>query len=166
MSPKKSMPPSLWNARNSSPSCPVAERTARKIRRNEFSLHLLYIYRYRIYVRQRQRCLGVHVLGRVGGIGSPPKYPRPSYPIHLLLFNRQITFHWTQRMAVCNHRDRSSRTFIVTPRGIFLHEILDRSLTFSFHPHRPNLMPPAQCLTSPPKSPPSPHLHTAVSCVG
>lgn len=82
--------------------------------------------------------MGVHVLAedvsRVGGIGSPPKYPRLSHPIHLLLFslNRQIMFHGAQRVAVCNHRDRkkSSNTFIVTPRGIFLEVISDHSLTF------------------------------------
>lgn len=69
--------------------------------------------------------------------------------------NRQITFHRAQRMAVCNHRDRrkSSHTFIVTPRGVFLHVILDHSLTFSFHPRSPNVMPPAPYLTTPPKSP-------------
>lgn len=75
--------------------------------------------------------------------------------------NRQITFHGAQRMAVCNHRDRrnSSRTFIATPRGgVFLRVILDRSLTFSFHPHSPNSMPPAQYLTTPPKSPTPPTL--------
>lgn len=72
--------------------------------------------------------------------------------------NRQIRFHTAQRMSVCNHRDRRthSRTFIVTPRGIFLHVILDRSLTFFFHPRSPNLMPLARYLTSPPKSPHSP----------
>lgn len=92
---------------------------------------------------KRTRCLGVHVLAedvsRVGGIGSPSKYPRLSYPMYLLLFNlnRQITFHGAQRVAVCNHRDmkKSSNTFIVTPRGIFLHVISDYSLTF-FLPYK------------------------------
>lgn len=101
-------------------------------------------------------------IGGVGGIGSSPKYPRPSYPIHLLLFKQSkstdYVSHTAQRMSVCNHRDRRkhSRTFIVTPRGIFLPVILDRSLTFFSHPRSPNLMPPAPYLTSPPKSPHSP----------
>ncbi len=80
--------------------------------------------------------------------------------------NRQITFHRAQRMAVCNHRDRgkSSHTFIVTPKGVFLHVILDHSLTFFFHPHSPNLMPPAPYLTTPPKSPPSPPPRRCLLC--
>lgn len=107
MSPKKSVPPSLWNAGNTSPSCPVAERMAWKIRRDEYSL-----YMHRIYVRQRERCLGVHVLrediGRVGGIGSPPKYPRPSYPIHLLLFKQSESTdyisHGTKNVSLQSQR--------------------------------------------------------------
>lgn len=80
--------------------------------------------------------------------------------------NRQITFHRAQRMAVCNHRDRrrTSNTFIVTPRGMFLYVSLDHSLTFSFHPHSPNSMPPAQYLSTPPKSPPSPPPRRCLLC--
>lgn len=73
--------------------------------------------------------------------------------------NRQITFHMAQRMSVCSHRDRkkSSHTFIVTPRGIFLNVIF-RSLTdiFCSIPIVQIWCPPAPFLTTPPKSQPSP----------
>lgn len=125
----------------------------------------LHMYRYRIYVRQRKSGPGVHVLGEDVGIewvGLVHLQNTQDSHIQSTCYysnslNEQITFHRAQRMAVCNHRDmgKSSHTFIVTPRGIFLHVILDHSLTFSYR-RSPNAMPPAQSLTTPPKSPPSP----------
>lgn len=157
------MPPSPWYAGNPSPSSPVAERMAWKIRRNEYRLD---IYIGIEFMLDKERRVWVYMCsGRISEewVGlvhlqhtQDPRIQSTCYYSNSL--NRQITFHTAQRMSVCNHRDRrkSSRTFIVTPRGIFLHVILDHSLTFSFHPHSPNLMPPARYLTTPPKSPHSP----------
>lgn len=171
MSLRKSTPPSLWNTVNSSLSYPAAEKKAWKIRRNKYRL---YIYIGMEFMFNNERvvwvymCLGgmsVECVGLVhlqntqdSHIQSTCYYSNSLKP--------QITFHRAQRMAVCNHRDRrkSSDTFIVTPRGIFLHVILDHLLKFSFYPHSPNLMPPAQCLTTPPKSPLSPPPRCCLLC--
>ena len=112
MSPKKKVCATLRRRMPGipSPSCPVAKRMAWEIRRNESSPW--HIYWYRIYVRQRERCLGVHVrgedIGGVGGIGSPPKYPRPSYPIHLLLFKQSestdYVSHGTKNVSLQSQR--------------------------------------------------------------
>ena len=155
-----------------SPSCPVAERMAREIRRNESSLD---IYIGIEFMLDKERGVWVYMCaGRISveWVGlvhlqntQDPRIQSTCYYSNSL--NRQITFHTAQRMSVCNHRDRrkSSGAFIVTPRGIFLHVVLDHSLTFSFHPRGPNSMPPAappqppaRCLATPPKSPPPPPL--------
>lgn len=70
--------------------------------------------------------------------------------------NRQITFHAAQRVSVCNHTDRSSRTFIVTPRGM----ILDRSLTLPLRPRTPKIRcPPLHATSLRRANPRVPHLH-------
>lgn len=163
MSPKKSVPPSPWNAGNASPSSPVAERMAWKIRRNEYQLD---IYSGIEFMLDKERGVWVYMCsGRISQEWVELVYHQNTQDPHIQStcyysnsLNRQITFHIAQRMSVCNHRDRrkSSRTFIVTPRGIFLHVILDHSMTFFFHPHSPNWMPPTRYLTTPPKSPHSP----------
>lgn len=58
----------------------------------------------------------------------------------------------------------SSNTFIVTPRGVFLHVVLDHSLTFYFHHYNPDLMPVVQYLATPPKSQPSPSPRFCLQC--
>lgn len=132
-----------------SPSCPVAERMAREIRRNESSLD---IYIGIEFMLDKERGVWVYMCaGRISveWVGlvhlqntQDPRIQSTCYYSNSL--NRQIMFHTAQRMSVCNHRDRrkSSGAFIVTPRGIFLHVVLDHSLTFSFHPRGPNSMPP------------------------
>lgn len=49
--------------------------------------------------------------------------------------NEQIMFHEAKRTKVYNHRDmrKSSATFVVTPRGVFLPGAVDYSLTFFLH---------------------------------
>lgn len=106
---------------------PAAERTAWEIRGNKHGVYThIPVYHSRETKTETSGCV-------VGGIGSPPKHPRLSYPIHLLFsnsLNRQIRFLRAQRMSACYPRDRkeSGYAFTVTPRGMFLHVISDRSL--------------------------------------
>jgi len=89
-------------------------------------------------------CVLLEDVSGVGGFGSPPKYQTLSYPIHLLLFKQFVS---TDYVSQCTKSSslQSQRyeiePFIVTPRGVFLHMLLDHSLTIYLHHHSPYLMP-------------------------
>lgn len=152
LSPKKSMPHLPWHPGNSVPSCPAANRMAWR-RRSMFSQ------------RKHGLCVLFKGAARVGGIGSSPKYSRPSSAIHLLLLNclnQQIMFPAAQRMTVCNREDKRQEQPYCDPQGCFFsHVVLNHWLAFSLHHHSPESMPtsPYHVNLHPP------HLH-AVSCVG
>lgn len=111
------MPPSLWNATNSSPSYPAAEREAWKIRKNKYRL---YIYIGMEFMFNNERVVWVYMCSggmSVDCVGLVHLQNTQDSHIQSTCYysnslKPQITFHRAQRMAVCNHRDRREQQHI------------------------------------------------------